>query len=116
MLRRRREYDRVLGDYSKAARRKPFDVEMLNDLAWMLSACPDDRFRDGEQAIAHATKACELSENRDWNSLDILAAAYAEAGRFEDAQKTASQTLDSRDTEVSRRLQAYWSRQPYREG
>ena len=45
---------------------------------------PHPKFRDGPQAVTLARRARELA-SRDVNTLDTLAAAYAEAGRFAEA-------------------------------
>ena len=40
-----------------------------------------------------AERGCQLTGQRDPRLLDALAAAYAEAGRFEDAVRTAERAL-----------------------
>lgn len=54
-------------------------------LAWLLAASPIAEHRDGQQAAA--TKACELSGWSELGNLEILAAAYAEAGNLLEAVK-----------------------------
>ena len=119
VLRKLQQYDRALADYSQAARLDPNGVDELNDLAWMLATCPDERFRNGEQAVEDAKRACELSSNEDWNSLDTLGAAYAEIGQFDKAAQAARQALKLAPTEkknaVSARLAQYGRGQAYRE-
>lgn len=56
-----------------------------NNLAWILATTSDDQLRDATQAIQHATKACELVAYTDAGYLDTLAAALAEAARFDEA-------------------------------
>jgi hypothetical protein len=78
--------------------------------------------RDGEKAIQHATRACELT---DWKSpwyFDTLAAAYAELGDYRSAtewqEKAATSASSFQEKEwplVRRRLALYQKGIPYRE-
>jgi tetratricopeptide (TPR) repeat protein len=54
-------------------------------LAWILATCPQPGLRDGARAVSLATRALELSQwtKTDW--FDVLAAAYAEMGRVDEA-------------------------------
>ncbi len=60
------------------------NVEAANALAWVLATCPDETVRDGAEAVTLAEKACGNAPGSP-GRVDTLAAAYAEAGRFEDA-------------------------------
>ncbi|HVM50148.1 MAG TPA: tetratricopeptide repeat protein [Candidatus Acidoferrum sp.] len=70
---------------------QPDNVEVLNNLAWTLAASPLDNLRNGSEAVRLATRACELTQRRAPVLLGTLAAAYAEAGQFQDAVQTAEQ-------------------------
>ncbi|MHC4064804.1 MAG: tetratricopeptide repeat protein [Planctomycetota bacterium] len=97
---------------------------LANTLAWILATCPDETHRDGPAAVRWAEQACELTKNANAVLLDTLAAAYAEAGRFEDAVKAQRQTIKlTTQAGASEQLEAYRARlalyeagQPYREG
>ena len=65
----------------------------LNDLAWLLATAPDSRFRDGPEAVRLAEHSCQLSNYQKTLSVGTLAAAYAEAGRFDDAVKAAQKAV-----------------------
>jgi TPR repeat protein len=43
----------------------PKSAEAHNSLAWIRATCPDDAVRDGQSALRHATRACDLTK---WGS------------------------------------------------
>jgi serine/threonine protein kinase/Tfp pilus assembly protein PilF len=100
------------------------DPKMLNLLAWEQATSPRAELRNGAKAIEYATKACELTEWKNANFIDTLAAAYAEAGDFDSAikwQKKAIDLLTEKDPaerrgEFEARLKLYQSSKPFREG
>ena len=94
-----------------------------NNLAWLLATAPDAATRDGVRAVELAQKACDLTGHQQPVCLGTLAAALAEAGRFDEAQATARQAADlarqSKDDRLAARndelLKLYQQHQPYRE-
>jgi tetratricopeptide (TPR) repeat protein len=66
----------------------------LNDLAWILATDPDAALRDGSQAVDLGERACQVTGYRNPQFIGTLAAAYAEAGRFEEAVATANQAKE----------------------
>ena len=69
----------------------PYFPEALNNLAWILATHPDETIRNGKEAVRLAERACEKTERKIPLMLGTLAAAYAEAGRFDDATSTAKE-------------------------
>jgi len=67
--------------------------------------CLDKTIRDAKRAIAAGTKACELTNWKEAGYLDILAAAYAAAGQYADANKFAKMAVE---TEPSNELRFYF--------
>ena len=65
-----------------------------NNFAWSLATNPDSGQRNGEIAIALAEAACRKTNYRTVVIVGTLAAAYAEAGRFDDAITTAQKACD----------------------
>lgn len=113
------EVERAIDDYTTAARLDPTDPIAYASPAWTRATCPVDRCRDGKKAIELARYACTLSQSKDSWCLDVLGAAYAESGDFENATKYAQQALE-RATEVDRpeitkRLELYAANKPYRD-
>jgi cytochrome c-type biogenesis protein CcmH/NrfG len=75
--------------YHEALRVRPDFLEALNNLAWLLATSEDAGIRDGAEAVRLAEHACELTHYQQTMMVGTLAAAYAEAGRFDDAMATA---------------------------
>src|SRR5260370_33179466 len=63
-------YDRALSDYREVLRLDPQEADACGSLAWLLATCPEERLRDGRQAVAYAIKACDLTS---WDSSYFLA-------------------------------------------
>jgi len=105
-------------------RYRPEATALANDLAWRLATLPSAELRDGAEAVRIAESAIERLEQASPAVLDTLAAAYAEAGRFEEAVATARRALDlaeSREqvdvaTQIQEHLALYEAGQAYHEG
>lgn len=69
-------------------------VIALNNLAWLLAADSDPNLRNGKEAVGLAEHACERTHFQQAFFIGTLAAAYAEAGRFDDAAATAKRAHD----------------------
>jgi protein O-mannosyl-transferase len=76
------------GHYQKALELEPKSELALNNLAWLLAAGPDDSLRDGRRAIELALKLNQVTQRNNPFYIRTLAAAYAEAGQFENAVET----------------------------
>ena len=114
----------ALDAYRAALRIKGDHINAMNNLAWLLATCPDDKLRNGVEAVRLAEKARALGTNgTNPHMLDVLAAAYAEAGQFAKAAATAERAVESAsaigDTApaqaIQARLQGYRSGRPYRD-
>jgi len=95
----------------------------LNDLAWLCATHPSAEVRNGAEAVRLAERACQLTRRKAAPFLDTLAAAYAEAGRFAEAVRTAreAQTLalaadDSKTAAgAAERIEWYKTARPWRD-
>jgi tetratricopeptide (TPR) repeat protein len=107
--------------YLGAIKAQPAFALAYNDVAWLLATCPDDKVRDGKRAVEFATTACERTGWKVPAYLDTLAAAYAEAGQFEDAIRYETRALadpafEARSGPVARqRLGLYQQKKPFRD-
>lgn len=72
-----------------AVRHGPDKPQAATQLAWLLATNPDPSVRDGARAVTVAERAAILTDRREPRVLDVLAAALAEAGRYDDAVAVA---------------------------
>jgi len=87
----------AIAQYKDALRIAPDNVAAQSNLAWVLATAADPSLRNGSEAVLLAERA-ESESSRSENHpivLRILAAAYAETGRFVEAKKTAEQGLQA---------------------
>jgi len=84
---------RAIEHYQEALNLLPDQPPVLNNLAWLLATGSDAKFRDGKRAVHLAEHACELTHYQNAILVGTLAAAYAEAGRFDDAVETAEKAI-----------------------
>jgi tetratricopeptide (TPR) repeat protein len=92
-LRLQGEMRGALEHWRKAAELKPNWIEVLNNLAWHLATQPDLTLRSGDEALELAKRAVELTGRKDPETLDTLAAAYAELGRHREAAETVREAI-----------------------
>jgi tetratricopeptide (TPR) repeat protein len=115
--------DEAIAQYQQVLQIKPDSPNLLNNLAWLLATCPDAHIRDGVQAVKYAERACELTHYGAAPIVGTLAAAYAEAGRYDDAiaaaQKACALATAAGEQELLEKNQKllvlYRARQPYHE-
>lgn len=89
LLQSRRRTAEAVSHYREALRLRPDSPEALNNLAWIRATDPRPEFRDGAEAVRLADRACQLTGRKRAIFLGTLAAACAEAGRFEEAVQAA---------------------------
>jgi Flp pilus assembly protein TadD len=110
-------------EYRQALRLKPNWPLPLSRLAWTLATCRDANIRNGGEAVQLGERLGQATGYQQAESLDILAAAYAEAGRFSDAIRSAEQALALANTarqtnlapRIRERLDLYQAGHPYHE-
>jgi tetratricopeptide (TPR) repeat protein len=85
----------AIAEYRAALRVGPNNVAAQSNLAWLLATSSETSVRNGPEAVLLAEQANRLSGGRRPIILRILAAAYAEAGRFAQAKETAHEALQA---------------------
>jgi tetratricopeptide (TPR) repeat protein len=83
----------AIAEYQESLGLRADQPHALNDLARIRATSDDPQWRDGTEAVRMAERACQLTRRQDAACLDTLAAAYAEAGRFDDAVTTVQQAI-----------------------
>jgi tetratricopeptide (TPR) repeat protein len=118
-----KQFAEAAANFKEAVRLAPETPQALNALAWVYATSSRPDIRNGPEAVRLAEKACELTKRQDLEMLDTLGAAYAQAGRFEEAVKaaTAARVLaaTARDTKTAemeqQRMELYKAGKPYHE-
>jgi tetratricopeptide (TPR) repeat protein len=103
--------------------RAPDELRIPMRLSWLLSTSSQKEMRNGPEAVRLAEKVCEKTNYRIPETLDVLAAAYAETGQFSKAVQTAhvahnlavSANKTDLANQINSRLKYYKAKQPYRE-
>jgi tetratricopeptide (TPR) repeat protein len=113
--------DEAVPMMKKLAESNPKRHDLANELAWILAVAPPPH-RDGAAAVRCAELANDATERQNALYLDTLAAAYAAAGRFDQAVATARRSIElypsqGKDPTVVQgmkdRLRLYEQGQPY---
>jgi protein O-mannosyl-transferase len=94
----------AVAHYQKSLEIRPKNAITCKNLAWILATCPEATVRNGAQAVALAERAVLLSGGSDPLFIGTLAAAYAEAGQFPEAVKTAQHAQQLAATQNNRLL------------
>ena len=112
----------ALGMWHAALTQEPNNVAALVDAARILATTSNDALRNGQQAVALAARANDLTSGADPSVLDALAEAYAAAGQFSQALTFANRALDraaakgddSMAAAIRSRINLYTAKTPYR--
>jgi tetratricopeptide (TPR) repeat protein len=88
---RRQNFIEVKQAYETSLALQPDQPQVLNNLAWLLATCPDDRLRDPPRALALAQRAAALEQSAF--ILDTLAESYFANGRYAEAVAAGKRAL-----------------------
>ena len=89
----------AIAQYRDALRLAPENVSAQSNLAWLLATSADSTLRNGPEAVLLAEQASRFSGGNRPIILRILAAAYAETGRFVEAKAAAQEALQAADNQ-----------------
>lgn len=130
LLTRMHRDEDAIASFARGLEADPRLQSCRNSYAWLLATSTTDGARDGARAVELAREFLFDGETRipkaelQSSLVDTLAAAYAEAGRWEDAVDTQRLAIELAKgqgftakllEEYEQRLQSYESRKPWRE-
>jgi tetratricopeptide (TPR) repeat protein len=111
-------YEDALAGYAQAIDLNSKFEHAYRNGAWLLATCPEDSIRDAEGALAGAQAALDCGYGERHAALDTMAAALANAGRYEEAVGTLTQAIEvapeGARAAYEARLHLYESGQPFR--
>jgi arylsulfatase A-like enzyme/Flp pilus assembly protein TadD len=118
---RQGDVEQSIMHWTEAVNLRPDWAEAHNNLAWVLATIEDEKLRNPAEAVRLAERACELTDYKQPGMLDTLGVAYAAAGRFAEAVKTAEKGIelarDAKDEKIAEdirsRLELYKMNKPY---
>lgn len=79
----------AIDQWQEALATQPENGNAASNLAWVFATSPEASIRDGTRAVELAERALRISGGKIAMIYKVLAAAYAESGRFADAAETA---------------------------
>jgi tetratricopeptide (TPR) repeat protein len=116
----RKQVTNHLATMRESIEHTPNDPQFLEHAAWILATNPYESLRNGEEAVRLAERAWKITGGNDAVALNTLAAAYADADRFDEAITAAERAKSMTDNIgfdhlISACLKQYRSRQPFRD-
>jgi len=115
------KYLDAIDHYRMALSMNPDSIPATNNLAWILSTCPDDLLRNGQEALKLARSLEEYAFDHQfpWSICSTIAAAFAETGEFDAAVKWQTKSFENAPPEWKEAqkgcMESYQRGQPYRE-
>ena len=79
----------AIDQWQEALATQPENGNAASNLAWVFATCPEDSIRNGTRAAELGERAFRISGGKIPMIYKVLAAAYAENGRFAEAVETA---------------------------
>ena len=111
LYRRKGQEAEALRDYERFRELDPKSPQAYNNLAGLLAMTSQANLRDIPRAIQLATKACELTEWKDWEMIETLANIHAAAGDYQQAARWQGEAVKVAPREdklgLQRRQQIY---------
>lgn len=112
-----KDWERAVKGMREAQSRIPDQPEIMDFLALLLAACPDEAMRRPLEAIALANKTCEITDWKEPAYIETLAIAHAANGDFPKAVELTEKAVALADPELASQLknnlEKFRDRKPY---
>lgn len=115
------DWEAADSDFRTAVEVDPDCAEGYRGAAWLMATCSQAKYRNAKIAVEFGEQAMELAQaqkKHDFTYYDTLAAAYANAGKFDEAQRTLQKAIPRAPladaAAMKRRLALYAHSRPYR--
>ena len=89
-----RKYQEAIKDFKAALAIDRNWLPAAGNLAWILSTCPEEKLRDGRQAVRIALQLVKQTDARNAEAFDTLAAALAETGDYSRAVQAMKRAME----------------------
>ncbi|MFP6668192.1 MAG: tetratricopeptide repeat protein [Pirellulales bacterium] len=94
-------YAEAAADFRKALKLDKQSAAAYRGVAWMMSTCPDIRYRDSKRAVSFAERAIKLAGDPGFQFYETLAAGHAAAGAFGEAVAVQQKAISLAATDAS---------------
>ncbi|MBI2480742.1 MAG: tetratricopeptide repeat protein [Planctomycetia bacterium] len=89
------QWKEAASDFRRAVEIDPALPRAYASAAWLMATCPDKQFRNAELGLQAAQRAVELGGEDSFELLDTLAAAQANANRFDEGHIETAQAASA---------------------
>jgi tetratricopeptide (TPR) repeat protein len=104
---RRGRVSEAVTHWKRSLEIQPENLNARCNLAWVLATAPESSLRDGNRAVELVERVALASGHANTAVLRILAAAYAESGRFAEAISAVQQALQLATVQGDKALTDY---------
>jgi len=88
------DINRAISSYKNALSSNPNQLSAANKLAITLASTKDIKYQKPKEALALASRLCEMTKNQNPDYLDTLSIAYAANNNYTSAKETALKAIE----------------------
>ena len=105
--------------FRKVISLQPYNAQYMDSFAWILATNPESTKQETEEAVKLASRAVELTDGKNGQPIDTLAAAYAANGNFTKAITNAEKAMqlagenEELKKDINGRTELYKAKQPF---